>query len=137
MLYGYSGAGKTYFARQLSEDLKAAHVQADRIRLELFDEPLYDRQEDTIVSQIMLYMCEEFLKAGVSVILDSNMSTIAKRRRMSEFAKKSGAYPLTVWFQIDMDSAYSRVADRDRRRSDDKYARPQDYTSFEIEAGKM
>jgi predicted kinase len=137
MLYGYSGAGKTFFARQLSEDLKSAHVQADRIRFELFEKPLYDRQEDNIVDQIMLYMCEEFLRAGVSVILDDNMSTAAKRKKIADFAKKSNASALTVWFQIDMDSAFNRVANRDRRRIDDKYARPYDYTSFEAEASKM
>jgi len=32
LLYGFPGAGKTHFARQLSETIHAAHVQSDRIR---------------------------------------------------------------------------------------------------------
>jgi predicted kinase len=35
MLYGYPGSGKTYFARQMSENFSAAHLQADKIRSEL------------------------------------------------------------------------------------------------------
>lgn len=137
LLYGYSGAGKTYFARQLSEDLKSAHLQADRIRYELFSDPIYDKQEDNIVNHIMLYLTEEFIKAGVSVVLDANLSTTAQRRKIFVLAKKSNAYALTVWLQIDMDSAFSRVANRDRRKADDKYARRFDYTTFETEASKM
>ena len=36
LLYGYPGSGKSFFARQLCEDLQAAHVQGERIR---FDAP--------------------------------------------------------------------------------------------------
>ena len=70
MLYGYPGSGKTHFARQLSETLQAAHVHGDRIRGELFDKPQYDTHENEIVNHLMIYMAEEFLKAGVSVIFD-------------------------------------------------------------------
>ena len=52
LLYGFPGAGKTYFARQLSEDLNAAHVQADRVRHELFEEPRFDKQENQVVAQL-------------------------------------------------------------------------------------
>jgi predicted kinase len=61
MLYGLPGAGKTYFARQLCDNLQAAHVQGDRIRGELFQEPRYDAQENTVVNQLMEYMGGEFL----------------------------------------------------------------------------
>lgn len=69
MLYGYPGAGKTHFARELSATMGAAHVHGDRIRGELFEEPRYDQQENEIVKHLMLYMTEEFLGAGLSVIL--------------------------------------------------------------------
>ncbi|MGD0284540.1 MAG: AAA family ATPase [Candidatus Saccharimonadales bacterium] len=72
MMYGYPGAGKTFFARQLCEQLQAVHVQGDRIRYELFDEPQYDKQENEIVTHLVDYMTEEFLKVGVSVIYDIN-----------------------------------------------------------------
>jgi predicted kinase len=45
LFYGYPGAGKTYFSRQFTETIQAAHMQADRIRGELFETPQYDKQE--------------------------------------------------------------------------------------------
>ncbi len=137
LLYGYPGAGKTYFSRQLSEDLKLAHVQADRIRFELFDNPRYDRQENSIVNQLMLYMTEEFMSAGISVIFDTNASRFAMRKKLREMAHKLKAQTFIIWFQIDMESSFSRISKRDRRKSDDRYAMQFDRTTFEEHAQNM
>lgn len=122
MLYGYPGAGKTHFARQLSELLNAAHVHGDRIRGELFTEPQYDKQENELVKHLMLYMAKEFLHAGVSVVFDANASRVAQRRELRNIARKAKVENLLVWLQIDAESAFSRLGLRDRRKSDDKYA---------------
>jgi predicted kinase len=122
MLYGYPGSGKTHFARQLSEILNAAHVHGDRIRGELFTEPRYDKQENELVNHLMLYMTEEFLNAGVSVIFDANASRLAQRRELRNIARKTKAEQLLVWLQIDAESSFARLGTRDRRKSDDKYA---------------
>jgi predicted kinase len=131
LLYGYPGAGKTYFARQFSENVQAAHVQADRIRAELFEQPRYDKQENAIVNQLMSYMSEEFLSAGLSVIYDVNVAHSGQRRILSDMARRYHAQQLIVWFQIDSDTAFDRSKSRDRRRSDDKYAAQWDRTTFE------
>ncbi|GAC1390828.1 MAG: hypothetical protein NVSMB46_01370 [Candidatus Saccharimonadales bacterium] len=131
LLYGLPGAGKTFFARQLCEDMNAAHVQSDRIRYELFEEPRYDRQENEIIEHLMIYMAEEFLNAGISVVYDVNASRLAKRRELRDMARKSKATPVLLWFQIDIDSAYMRVAKRDRRKADDKYSSPLPRASFD------
>jgi predicted kinase len=137
MLYGFPGAGKTYFARQLAENLQAAHVQGDRIRSELFETPRHDKQEDALVSQLMNYMSEEFLNAGVSVIYDTNAMRASQRHALREMARRTHAQPLLVWLQIDLESAFTRGMQRDRRRTDDKYAAPLDRTTFESIAGRM
>ena len=131
LLYGYPGAGKTYLARQLCDDIKAAHVQGDRIRYELFEEPRYDRQENEIVEHLMSYMAEEFLNAGISVVFDINASRLAKRRELRDMARRAKAQPLLVWFQLDAETAFLRTTIRDRRKSDDKYAMPLDLDTFE------
>ena len=79
MLYGFPGAGKTYFARQLCEEIQAAHIQGDRIRGELFDNPRYDKEENGVVTQLMDYMTEEFLAAGLSVVYDVNAMRLNQR----------------------------------------------------------
>lgn len=130
LLYGFPGAGKTTFANQLTNSLDCAHVHGDRIRYELFEEPRYDEQEDGIIKQLMDYMTEEFLKAGISVIYDANMSRKTERHEIRELARKKHAKTLLVWFQLDPDTAYSRTKKRDRRKSEDKYAF--DYTESEF-----
>ncbi len=137
LLYGYSGSGKTYFARQLAEHLQAAHVHGDRIRGELFEKPRYDKEENTVVEQLMDYMTGEFLNAGMSVIYDVNAMRVSQRRLQRELARKSHAEPLLVWLQIDQESAFARLAHRDRRRADDKYAGPSDRVTFDRIAGGM
>lgn len=137
LLYGFPGAGKTFFARQLCEDLQAAHVQGERIRFELFEEPRYDKQENEIVNHLAEYMAEEFLGAGVCVVYDMNAARIGQRRILRDLARRAKAQPVLIWVQIDTESAFTRVVKRDRRKADDKYAQPLDRTTFEHLAGQM
>lgn len=137
MLYGFPGAGKTYFARQLSESMQAAHVQADRIRAELFDHPRYDQEENNVVAQLMNYMASEFLNAGISVVYDTNAYRAAQRHALRDMARKAHAQPLLVWLQIDAESAFARGTKRDRRRADDKYAAALDRDTFNAAIGHM
>lgn len=137
MMYGFPGAGKTYFARQFCENVQAAHLQADRIRSELFEQPSYDKRENEIVEQLMNYMAEEFLAAGVSVIYDINAGRAKQRYLLRALAKRCHAIPLIVWFQMDQDTAFGRNIKRDRRRADDKYASSWDRTTFESKISGM
>lgn len=137
LLYGYPGSGKTYFARQLTDQLQAAHVHGDRIRGELFEAPRYDKEENEVITQLMDYMTGEFLNAGMSVVYDVNAMRVSQRRSLRDAARKAKAEPILIWLQIDTDSAYARIGSRDRRRSDDKYAGPADRATFERIAGAM
>jgi predicted kinase len=137
MLYGYPGAGKTNFASHLAEALSAANLQTDRIRHELFENVTYNKEEDQIVNNLGQYMAEEFLKAGVSVVLDSDVSRLSQRRALRDVARKTHAKPVLIWLQIDIESAQQRLNSRDRRRSEDKYARPYDLSTYQQYVGRM
>lgn len=137
MFYGFPGAGKTYFARQMCDSVQAAHLQADKIRAELFEQPQYDNQENAVVNQLMDYMTEEFLSAGLSVAYDVSAMRGAQRKSLTGLARKHKAVPLLVWFQMDADTAFARNQNRDRRRADDKYAPQLDRTTFEDILGRM
>jgi len=137
LLYGFPGAGKTFFARQLSEQLAAVHVHDDRIRGELFETPSHNTEENHIVTSLMTYMTGEFLNAGVSVVYDTNALRLSQRRALRNLASKAGAETVLVWLQIDAESAFARASRRDRRRVDDKYAQVLDRGSFTTLAGGM
>ena len=70
----------------------------------------------------MNYMSEEFLTAGMSVVYDMNVARSGQRRMLKSLASKNGATPVTVWIQVDQETAYLRSTNRDRRKTDDKYA---------------
>lgn len=137
LLYGYPGSGKSYFARQLTDHLQAAHLHGDRIRHELFDEPRYDKEENDAITQLMNYMAGEFLHAGMSVVYDANAMRLSQRRKLRDLARKEGAHPILVWLQIDLEGAFARLNGRDRRRADDKFAGPSDRATFDRVVGGM
>ena len=137
MLYGFPGAGKTYFARQFGEDVQAAHLEQDRIRFELFEKPRYSKQEDFALNRIMEYMTGEFLNAGVSVIYDMNAIRVSQRRHLRELARKHKAQIISIWFQLDADTAFMRNFKRDRRRTDDRFAAGYDVEPFKEFASHM
>lgn len=130
LLYGFPGSGKTHFANNIADHLEVAAVHSDRIRNELFEKPRYDAQENSIVKHLMNYMSEEFLNAGVSVVYDMNAMRKAQRHELREMARKKRAKTILVWFQVDADTAFQRLSNRDRRTADDKYAI--DYTQSEF-----
>jgi predicted kinase len=136
-LYGFPGSGKSYVARNLADSVQMANVSADKIRNELFENPRYDVQENAIVSHLMNYMSDEFLSAGVSVVYDTNAMRLSQRRNLRDLARKNRADYMLIWIQIDVESAFARTQNRDRRTSDDRYAEPQTRLTFDKQLAGM
>lgn len=137
LLYGFPGSGKTYFARQFAEAVQLAHLEQDRIRFELFEQPKFTKQENFALGRIMDFMASEFITAGISVILDMNAMRVSQRRILREKARLSGAATLVVWFQIDADTSFLRNQKRDRRKLDDRFAVGYDVEAFKQLAAYM
>jgi len=137
MTYGYPGSGKTYFARQFAEDSMLAYVSSDLLRFEFIENPTYEKQEKDTIDHLSIFMLENFLRAGVSVVYNCDNSRLSTRKMINEMAKRFKAETLVVWPQIDIESSFDRVNNRDARRTDDKYAEPLDRTTFEDRVNKM
>ena len=136
-LYGFPGSGKSYVARSLTEAVRMAHVSADRIRNELFEQPRYDSQENAIIAHLMNYMTEEFLNSGVSVIYDTNAARAATRRNLRALARRHKVEYMLIWLQVDTESSFNRTQNRDRRTSDDRFAEPQTRLTFDKQIAGM
>ena len=137
MTLGHPGSGKTFFARQYASDLGVPLIDMERLRFELFEEPNYSLDEDKIVLSLADYMMEQFLNAGLSVVVDGMNSTRVRRHALRETARKYHALPLVVWVQTDIQTAFGRARNRDRRNPNDKYAKELDDREFEQESGRV
>ncbi len=137
-MLGAPGAGKTFFARQIAENLEFGHISGERIRYELFDTPRYDEQENEIVLRMMDYIAEVLLTSGTSVIYDDvSLVDYAERQRRREMAQQNNLPTFTVWVQTDNATAFNRASTRDRRRSDEKYSHSIDKATFERLNGEL
>jgi len=137
LLYGFPGSGKTRFARQLTEYVDCVHVQTDKLQSELFGNSNVSQKDEVFVKKLTNYMTEQFLSAGVSVIYDESIDRSGKRLALRSIARKHKAEPVLIWLQTDAESAYTRVEQRDRRQSDDKYAKKFTRTDFDKTASQM
>lgn len=135
--YGYPGAGKSYIARQIAENFKVALVSTDKLRAELFDNPVFDSQENRLVGHLAMFMASEFLSSGVSVVFDGETIRNSQRRQLRDLARKNKADYLLIWIQLDADSAFSRSERRDRRTNDDKHAIQHTTESFSVLVNNM
>lgn len=126
ILYGFPGSGKSTFAKQFSEEIGAVHLHNDKVEAELFSDGTNDKK-----SPFVQYMTHELLQARVSVVYDGPAARTAERRSLRAIAASAKATTVLVWLQIDPDTAFARTQNRDRRKSEDKYAKEYTENSFE------
>jgi predicted kinase len=135
MLYGYPGSGKTTFAKNLSEEISYAHIDTDRILAETTNNS--SRISDKEAFALMTYIANEFIKAGVGVIFDLDLPREIDRRRIKDFAKKQKLKYMIVWPQIDIETSENRATSRDKRKTEDRFAKPYTKESFRSFVGLM
>lgn len=122
MVMGYPGAGKSFFARQFSEQYGVARVSEDRIRFELFANPRFDSEENEIIMSMMHYMLEQLMQTDSPIICDASFLKAKERKAYADLATKNGYRTLTIWIQTDAETAQARARKRDRRNPDSKYS---------------
>jgi len=136
-MYGYPGSGKSYFGRQFADETKSAYVNDDTLRHEFIDNPTYNKSENNAVQHLSVYMLNNFLKSGISVVYDCSNRRTADRKLLYTIAENYKAQVMIIWIQIDIESSFNRVNNRDSRKIDDKYAEKLDRTSFNSVVGSM
>lgn len=121
MMVGIPGAGKSFFAKRFSDTFSAPVVSVDRIRYELFAQPQFSSEENSIVQRLAEYQIEELLKAKRTFIVDGACNAKTDRLRLQQMAKKNSFDTLVVWVQTHEPTAQSRATKRSQRRADDTF----------------
>lgn len=129
LLYGYPGSGKTTFARRLAEEMAIVHLQTERFQHEIHEAT--SGQASGMTQTLLEYMTKEFLRSGVSVALDTNVTKKNERQKLRKLAKDLRVQTALVWIQIDPESAFGRTQKRDRRKSENKYAAEYSSSDFQ------
>ncbi len=137
IMYGYPGSGKSYFGRQFADETRSAYINDDTLRHEFIENPTHNKSENNAVQHLCIYMLNNFLRSGVSVVYDCRNSRASDRKLLSTIADNYKAQVIIVWLQIDIESSFNRVNNRDARKIDDKYAEKLDRTTFNGLVGRM
>lgn len=122
LMLGVPGAGKSFFARQFSDTFSAPVVSYDRLRYELFLEPTFSRDEETIIDRVASTQVEELLKTKKTFIIDGATGTRVSRANIEKIAKSSGYGTLIVWVQTDPQTSKLRSLKRNPKRPFDEYS---------------
>lgn len=114
---GYPGSGKTYFSERLAKEYHLFHLNGDRIRLAMFENPSYSREEHDMVYAFADYLAETFLKHGVSVIYDANFNFRKSRAKARRIAQKTRAAYRLIWVKTSESKAIERFNKRARLKT--------------------
>lgn len=116
ILIGHPGSGKSHFTRQLAPKLKAVRLNSDHIRTGMFGddmEKIRDHNNNPMVFGAIDYAMYEVLKAGYSVIYDSQHNHKAEREKTAKIAAEFGVPTILVWVKTPVDIALKRGVERD------------------------
>jgi predicted kinase len=127
---GYPGAGKTFFARQFTDQYNIPYISEDRVRFELFEKPQFNDDEQEIIGRISEYTVEQVMKTKSTLVFDGHSATQSSRKRLFDLAGDNGYKTLLVWLQTDINTSASRSKRRDRRNADSKYSFELDDLTF-------
>lgn len=110
VMVGVPGAGKSFFAEHFSKTFSAPLVSWKAIRDELFNEPIYNKDEDAIIERVARHMLGELYKTGATVIYEGSVQSQSQRQTIQKEASEAGYETIFVWVQIDEATAKSRAA---------------------------
>jgi predicted kinase len=95
VVFGLPGTGKTYFSRQLKDEIYACHLNTDKIRVELDKKGKYDEKSRQEVYGRLMDNTREKLRLNNNVIVDG---TFHKQARRAEFAKTASETGHDIFF---------------------------------------
>lgn len=109
VMVGIPGSGKSFFAEQFADTFNAPLVSNGRLRDELFNEPTYSSDEQTIIRRVSDYMLDELYKTQRTFIYEGEADARIERHDIAKKARSAGYEPLFIWVQTESSTAKLRV----------------------------
>jgi hypothetical protein len=109
---GYPGSGKTYFSERLAKEFNLFHINSDKIRVEMFDNPNFSPEEHHAVFHFIEWLTQELLKKGVSVIVDANLNKQVRRDKFAQMAYKTKVDYILLYLKTPTHIAEDRIIKR-------------------------
>lgn len=119
IIAGIPAAGKTTYARHISEKLHAPFISKDNIKEKLYDVLRFDtskRENEQLYGMasysVFYHIAEQLMKADISFVLESNFTPYSAEV-LSPLVQKYGFRAITVLFDADIKVLHKRFCDRD------------------------
>ncbi len=109
LFVGYPGAGKTTIAMMIQTLTSAKHIWVDKERKIRFKRPLFSAEENKLLYDELNDQLFKYLKAGNSVIFDTNLNFQRDRLLLSNLAKKARAEVVLIWVNTDRQISKTRA----------------------------
>lgn len=118
IVVGVPGSGKTFFAEKFADTFCAPFISLNTLRSQIIAEPIYNRGEYDMLSNVATYMLEQTLKTKQTVVLEAQGATKTERLELAKKARQAGYQPLLIWVQVDKPTAKKRSIGRARPASE-------------------
>ena len=112
-LCGLPGAGKTYFARELTKLVPFWVLESDRIRKALVPKPKYTPGEHSRVFNVCHHLIEEYLSQGHRVLFDATNLTENFRLPLRQITRRQNARLVLVMLTAPRDIIRQRLEERE------------------------
>lgn len=109
LMVGYPGSGKTTVSHIVHDLTGAIHLWADHERQQMFKTPQHTRKESVALYNELNQRTDELLRAGKSVIFDTNFNFYKDREHLRRIAARNGARSVVIWVTTDKALARERA----------------------------
>ena len=106
---GIPGSGKSFFAEHFADIFKAPIISYDLLRRQIFSNPAFSDDEDSIIAKVANHVLDEVLKTKRTVIYEGKTNLRAGRLTIAKKAREAGYEPLFVWVQTESSAAKLRA----------------------------
>ena len=112
MVYGVAGSGKSFFARKFVEAFRAAYLDVNGLRYEIFPKPTFGVEEGRAVRHVGVCVLKNLLLGGQTVVLEGGIETLTERDEIRKLAEGMGYKTMLLWVQTDEATARKRAVSR-------------------------